>query len=106
MNKIELKDLTAKEIVPGYRAKFVHSENMTCAFWEITAGASLPEHSHIHEQISNVTEGSFELFINGESHILGPDSVIVIPGNTPHFGKAITDCKITDIFYPIRAEYR
>ena len=106
MKNIDLKDIQAKEIVPGYRAKFIHSENMTMAFWDIDAGAALPEHTHPHEQISNVTEGTFELTINGETHHLRPNSVIIIPGNAPHHGKAITDCKITDIFYPIREEYK
>ncbi len=105
MNQIELNNIEAKEIVPGYFAKFIHSENMTVAYWDVRAGAGLQEHSHPHEQISNITEGTFQLTIEGITHTLGTNSIIVIPGNAKHSGKALTDCKITDIFYPIRKEY-
>jgi len=32
MGYLKLKDLEEREIVPGYRAVFVHSENMTLGF--------------------------------------------------------------------------
>jgi hypothetical protein len=34
--------LKSKEIIPGYNVKFVHSENMTFAYWDILEGAVLP----------------------------------------------------------------
>ncbi|MCD4788542.1 MAG: hypothetical protein K8R37_00970, partial [Bacteroidales bacterium] len=65
MSFIELKEVEEKEIVPGYKARFIHSEDMTVASWNIKKGYSLPEHSHLHEQISCVTDGEFELTIDG-----------------------------------------
>ncbi len=103
---INLTDLTEREIVPGFRARFVHSENMTFAYWTITAGASLPNHSHPHEQVANITEGEFELTVDEVPMIMTPGKVAVIPGGVPHRGRAITDCKILDIFYPVRTDYK
>jgi len=51
MDKINLNSIDEKEIVPGYFVRFVHSENMTIAYWNIKAGSSLPSHSHPNEQI-------------------------------------------------------
>jgi quercetin dioxygenase-like cupin family protein len=51
-------------------------------------------------------EGEFELIVNGESHLLGANDVFVIPSDAMHSGRAITDCKIIDVFYPIREDYR
>lgn len=101
-----LKDITEREIVPGYRAKFIHAEGMTLAYWEVEAGAALPEHSHPHEQIANVLEGEFELVVDGESRLLSPGQVAVIPGNIPHSGRAITPCRLLDAFQPARDDYR
>jgi quercetin dioxygenase-like cupin family protein len=103
---IKLKNIKEKEIVPGYKARFIHSENMTIASWNIKKGYSLPEHSHHHEQLSCVTEGEFELIVNGEKQILNSGKIAVIPSNAKHSGKAITDCKIIDIFNPVREDYK
>ena len=102
----DLNDIQEREIVPGYRARFVHAEKMTLAYWEVEAGAALPEHSHPHEQIANVLEGEFELTVNGESRVLIPGQVAVIPGDVPHSGRAVTDCRLLDAFQPARDDYR
>ncbi|MBN2346930.1 MAG: cupin domain-containing protein [Candidatus Aminicenantes bacterium] len=79
---------------------------MTLAYWRIEAGAALPDHAHPHEQVTQVIEGEFELTMDGEARTLKPGHVAVIPGNAPHCGKALTACKITDAFYPVREDYR
>lgn len=104
--KLELSQIPVIDLLPGYKVRFVHSETMTQAYWEIKKGASLPEHSHIHEQIVNVWEGEFELVLDGVPHRLKPGEVLVIPPNVPHSGTAITDCKIHDVFCPIREDYQ
>ena len=106
MNKIELNSIGEKEIVSGFFARFVHSENMTIAYWNIKAGSSLPAHSHHHEQISSMIKGEFELTVDGTPHLLRPNDVFVIPSGIPHSGRATTDCKIIDTFYPVREDYR
>ena len=106
MSVIHLKDLEEREPAPGYRARFVHSENMTLAYWDVTAGAVLPEHAHPHEQVSTLLEGRFEMVLDGETHELEPGRVLVIPSNMKHSGRALTDCRILDVFHPVREEYR
>jgi quercetin dioxygenase-like cupin family protein len=106
VNKIDLNNFDEKEIVPGYFARFVHAENMTIAYWNIKAGSSLSAHSHPHEQISSIIKGEFELTVDGTPHLLKANNVFVIPSGIPHSGKAITDCKIIDTFYPVREDYR
>ena len=100
-----LKDIPEKELIPGYKVKFVHSKNMTLAYWNIEKGAPLPEHSHKHEQVANVIEGKFELKVDNKTKVLEPGDVAVIPSNVKHSGKAITKCKLIDVFYPVREDY-
>lgn len=104
-----IKDLSqqiAREIVPGYRARFVHSEKVTLAYWDIEAGAELPEHAHPHEQLTNVISGTFQLTIGGETHRLEPGQVAEIPPNVSHSGVAQTVCRLIDVFCPVREDYR
>ena len=101
-----LEGIKEKEIITGYRAKFVHSENITLAYWEVEPGAEMPEHSHPQEQIANVLEGRFELNVAGETMILEPGMIAVVPSQTPHGGRAITACRLLDAFHPVREDYR
>jgi quercetin dioxygenase-like cupin family protein len=79
---------------------------MTFAYWKIKANAVLPEHKHVREQVAMITNGELELTVNGTTRILHPGIIAVIPSNAVHSGKAITDCEITDVFYPVREDCR
>lgn len=102
----DLADIDSREVIPGYWGKFVHSDHITVAFWNVDAGASLPEHSHPHEQVTTVIEGQFQLTVAGEIHLIKEGGVAVVPGNTPHSGKALTMCRLVDVFHPRREDYQ
>jgi quercetin dioxygenase-like cupin family protein len=106
MNHTILERQPPREIMPGFHGRLVHSDNMTFVHWNIDAGASLPEHAHMHEQVVNVISGEFELTVDGETQVLKPKQVVCIPSNASHSGRALTDCYIIDVFYPIREDYR
>jgi quercetin dioxygenase-like cupin family protein len=106
MPHVQLSDLPEREPAPGYHARFVHSETMTLASWDVDPGAQLPDHRHPHEQICCVLEGRFDLTVGEETHQMGPGSVVVIPPDTPHAGRAQTACRILDLFHPVREDYR
>jgi len=104
--KVNLDDIVSKEIMPGFHAKMIHGDGMTLAYWEIEKGAILPLHQHIHEQAVNMIAGQFQMVIDGQEHIFGPGDIFVIPSNASHSGKALTNCKILDVFSPSRDEYK
>jgi quercetin dioxygenase-like cupin family protein len=103
MNWSEIEEQTP---IPGFHGKVQHSGSMSFVLWRIDAGALLPEHRHVHEQVVNVYEGTFELTVDGVTQICGPGSVAAIPSNALHSGKALTDCRILDVFSPVREDYR
>ena len=103
---IQLNQLPVKEIVKGYHASSVHTGSMSFMYWTVEEGASIPVHSHMHEQVAHVLEGKFELILDNEKRILEPGIIAVIPPNVPHGGKAITACKLLDVFYPERDDYK
>lgn len=105
-DRYEVGALEPRELIPGHRGRFVHSEHTTHVYWDIVEGATLPEHSHPHEQIVNMLEGTYELTVNGTRHVLSEGEVLVIPGGAKHSGRSHTACRILDVFSPVREEYR
>ena len=106
MSFLSLKDIQEREIFPGCKVRFVHARNMTFAYWDLAPDARIPDHSHPHEQVANFFEGQFELTIGGETRHMVPGDVAIIPSNAAHSGRALTACRILDVFYPVREDYR
>jgi quercetin dioxygenase-like cupin family protein len=103
---IEISSISQKEVIKGFKARFIHTQDSTLAFWEIEKGAVLPMHSHMHEQTTQVLEGQFELTVGEHTQIYENGLLVVIPSHVVHGGVAITDCKIFDIFCPVREDYK
>ena len=54
----------------------------------------------------HVIDGEFEFILNGNKKIYKSGDVVVIPSNIPHSGKALTECRLMDVFSPVREEYK
>lgn len=106
MSLVQLNTVPIKEIFPGIRARVVHTERTSQSFVEIQAGASFPQHQHPHEQTVNMLEGELEIVVGHETHRLTPGQVLVIPPDVPHSGRAVTNCRVLDVFAPTRDDYR
>jgi quercetin dioxygenase-like cupin family protein len=103
---VNVSELPEKEPAAGFRGRFVHSAGMTIAHWRAAAGARIPLHTHVHEMVVNLLEGTLELTVDGEMHRMKPGDVCVIPSGVPHEALAVTDCWILDAFHPVRDDYR
>jgi quercetin dioxygenase-like cupin family protein len=95
----QFADIQTKEIAPGFFSKLIHTTNNTINFIEVKAGCTVPDHSHVHE-------GQFELTVNGVPQLLDAGLFAVIPSNVRHSGRAITDCRLIDVFNPAREDYK
>ncbi|HRG39209.1 MAG TPA: cupin domain-containing protein [Bacteroidia bacterium] len=101
-----LKEQPPKNLAPGLTGYYAHGTHMTLGIVEIKAGSDLPQHSHPHEQITYILEGQLNMTIGGQLYELSAGMFHVIPSNIPHGAVAITDCKVMDVFNPVREDYR
>lgn len=101
------KDIPERLLFGGtIRGHYAHAERMTIGDIRLDADTTVPMHEHPHEQITCVIEGRFEFTIDGETTILEPGSVALIPGGARHGGRTLTACWVIDIFAPTRDDYR
>ena len=82
MTCTNLDDLPEKSPFPGWRGKFIRSAGMTFVYWDVPAGT-----------------------VDGVTPVLRPGSVSISPPNAMHSGSALTDCRILDVFCPVREDY-
>jgi quercetin dioxygenase-like cupin family protein len=104
--KLTLDALPVREVMPGFHGRFLHTDTMTLAYWNIDAGAVLPEHSHPHEQVVNMFEGELEMVVDGTKHLMRAGDVLAIPGGSVHSGRSLTTCRVLDVFHPVRMDYK
>ena len=105
MQKI-ISEIPERELAKGIKGRYFHTNSTTIGFVDIEKGANLPAHSHFHEQITQILEGQLEMTIDGVTQVLEPGVITLIPSNLVHGAKALTDCKVVDIFSPVREDYK
>ena len=102
-----------KKSASGYKTAVEKIEMKTLAYGEKTLmsefrlqqGASLPRHSHPHEQTGYLVSGRMELTIGPESHLVEPGDSWCIAGNLEHNGLALEDSIAIEVFSPLRDDY-
>jgi quercetin dioxygenase-like cupin family protein len=99
---IDTNQLPVKEPRAGWKGRFFHSRNMTFAYYTVAAGAWIHEHSHPNDEVWNVIDGQLEITIAGETRVAGPGSAAVVPPDTAHSVKALTDVRAIVVDHPRR----
>ena len=101
---IDTNELRTIERLPGWKGKYFDSESMTFGHYVFEAGAEIHEHFHPNEEVWNVIEGQLEVRIDGKTQVAGPGCVAIVPRDTKHFVRAITNGRAIVVDYPTRGE--
>jgi quercetin dioxygenase-like cupin family protein len=95
------------EAVDGvYLTQLVAGKQMSVQHFHIEPGATVPEHSHEHEQAGYVVHGTFTFTVDGTEHVISPGESYCIPGGQPHAAANRADIPVDgiDIFSPPRTD--
>ena len=95
-----------KDLVPGVRARTFWGDKLMVCHVVVDEGAVVPMHSHPHEQGGTVVSGEIEFTIDGETRRLKAGDSYVIKGDVEHMAVGITECKLFEIFAPVREAYK
>ena len=102
---VDTSSLKVIERLPGWYGRYFHSPSMTFAHYNFVRGASIHEHFHPEEEVWEVIEGELEVTIDGVTQITRAGMAGIVPGNTRHSVKALTDGRAIIIDHPARPEF-
>ena len=106
MSYFVVNGLEAKKLVEGIEIRVIPGEKMTMVFFDLAAGAVVPEHSHPHEQMGTVLKGSLEFTLGGEKRIVKEGDAYHVPSDMVHSGKCgDSPSQILEVFSPPREDY-
>ena len=102
-------DEVPDEVVnPSMVRRVITGERLTVARMRFRDGFLVPQHRHVHEQVTQVTSGTLRFWFGADrSQVVdvGPGQVVVIPSGLPHEALCIGDVEETDIWTPRREDW-
>lgn len=78
----------------------VEGDRMIVGLMRMPAGTGAEPHSHPNEQWIYILEGTFQGVIGGKTIEAKPGSVVYVPANAVHFGKAGPDRDV--VFFTVK----
>ena len=90
-------DMLSRKIITGEKV-------MAGQVW-LKQGCVVPQHSHEAEQCTIMFSGALKFIIGGETMVVGPGQMLVIPPWVKHEALAVEDTYEMDVFAPIRWDW-
>jgi quercetin dioxygenase-like cupin family protein len=69
------------------------------------SGATVPLHTHPHEQIGYLSRGRLRFRIGDEERVIDQGDSWLVPGNVPHVVTALEESVAIDVFSPPREDF-
>jgi quercetin dioxygenase-like cupin family protein len=85
--------------------KVIHTPQMTIARLWLTAGAVVPTHHHVNEQVTNVESGLLKFIFPDREVVVAAGESLVIPPDVPHSVESLEESVALDLFTPARADW-
>ena len=105
MNTYNWNEIPVEQMNPLVTRQAVHGAAITIARIGLKAGATVPTHAHINEQLMNVVSGRLKVVLDGREMVLDGVTTLVIPPNVPHSVEALNDVVAVDVFSPRREDW-
>src|SRR3990172_7079317 len=104
---LETEARASKEIVPGVRIRTFWGDQQSLSLVDLAPNSVVPDHSHPHEQSGVVLTGEIEMTIDGETRLLKPGAMYLIPGGVRHSARTFeAGARVVDVFSPVREDYQ
>jgi unsaturated pyranuronate lyase len=103
---VHLDTVRAFELAAGVTGRPLFGEGTMLNLIRFEPGATVPLHSHPHEQLGVVLEGMQALVVDGVAHEFEPLEAYALPGGIEHSAYCGPDgALVLDVFTPVREDY-
>jgi quercetin dioxygenase-like cupin family protein len=100
------KDASVTNCEEGVKRRVLsHGGHLMMCEVAFEKGAVGLSHTHPHEQISYVAEGTFSFTVDGETQTVSRGDSVYIPSGAEHGVRCLEEGKLVDVFSPIREEF-
>ena len=107
MTFFTINELPQKEMAPGLNLRSVFLDKLMLTFVDFEPGVGLPMHSHPHEQITLVIEGTLAFTLDEETRILNAGQGVTVAANVPHSARSLAGpARVVDAWHPLREDYK
>ncbi len=107
LQRVRFDDVRPFTLSAGVTGRPLFGEGVMLNLVELEPGATVPPHSHPHEQAGIVLRGTLALVVDGVTHELGPMEGYTTPGGVEHSAQAGPEgALVLDVFQPVREDYR
>jgi quercetin dioxygenase-like cupin family protein len=104
---VRFDDVRSFELAAGVTGRPLFGENAMLNLIEFEPDATVPLHSHPHEQLGIVLRGTQVLVVDGVEHPIQPMEGYVLPGGVEHSAFCGPEgATVLDVFHPVRDDYR
>jgi unsaturated pyranuronate lyase len=102
----DVGSLRPQQIWDGILGRTVHGDRVSFSLLELDAGAVVPEHAHVNEQVGLLLEGSVTFTIGDETREVRPGATWCIRSDVPHSVVVGPDgALIVEVFSPVRDDW-
>lgn len=103
---VRLRSSAPTKLAPGVTMRPLFGHGAMLNLLEFEPGATVPRHSHPHEQLGYVLEGDLTLAIADHENELIAGDAYRVAGDTNHSARSTDGCLVLDVFQPVREDYR
>jgi quercetin dioxygenase-like cupin family protein len=98
-------DLPSEPMNAATERRYINSDRVTLARFELKRGGVVPRHSHENEQVSYIVSGALRFKVGGEEVVVRGGEVIQIPSWVEHEVDILEDTIAIDVFSPVRQDW-
>ena len=106
MERFSWATLPTEQLTPLITRQVVHTADLTMLRSSFKKGASVPEHHHVHAQLTTVMVGRSRIDMAEGSATLGPGEILRVESGVPHSAEALEDTVVLDVFTPARMDWQ